>query len=95
MRLAEAERWNISIENCYKIKKSEFTSKWMETHEVRICSRSNDELIQWGRDVRFTIDLACYLDGGGRYDFTVHDIIVENGITVVNWGEINETVYDR
>ena len=66
--------------------------KWMQTHEVRKCSRSNDELIQWGRDVRFTIDFVCSLEGGGQYVFTVNDIIVKNGDTVVEWGEINETV---
>jgi hypothetical protein len=69
--------------------------KWMQTHEVRKCRRSNDELIQWGRAVRFTIDFLCYLEGGGLYEFTVHDIIVENGDTVVDWGEINEVVDAR
>ena len=64
--------------------------EWMSMHEVQTCEERVGDVLGGGIEVRFEVDFSCYLEGGGIYSIRVKDIILENGDTVVDWGEVTE-----
>lgn len=66
--------------------------EWFELHQVRRCSRPFDEeLIDGIRDLRFSISYGCFLENNqGSYIFRVNNIIVSDGKTIQDWGEVSE-----